>query len=75
MKVLVPDGIGAWLAARRLKQRKFHGQAFYKAAKCSLIPSSSRPWYSPAWQRVGAVAAIDAYLQKPKIVCQTLTNI
>ncbi|WP_268798743.1 IS66 family insertion sequence element accessory protein TnpB [Pseudomonas huanghezhanensis] len=47
MKVLVHDGIGVWLAARRLNQGiDFTGQVFNKAAKCSWIPKNFGPWRS-----------------------------
>jgi hypothetical protein len=46
MKVLVHDGIGVWLAARRLNQGNFIGLAFDKAAKWSWITSNFRPWCS-----------------------------
>ncbi|MFJ2714857.1 IS66 family insertion sequence element accessory protein TnpB [Pseudomonas sp. NPDC087346] len=56
MKVLVHDGIGVWLAARRLNQGKFHWPSFDKAAKCSWIPNNFRPWCSVYLGNVLALA-------------------
>ncbi|QUW66248.1 IS66 family insertion sequence element accessory protein TnpB [Pseudomonas synxantha] len=44
MKVLVHDGFGVRLAARRLNQGSFTGQLFAMALKCSWIPSNSKSW-------------------------------
>ncbi|VVN98810.1 IS66 family insertion sequence element accessory protein TnpB [Pseudomonas fluorescens] len=45
MKVLVHDGVGIWLAARRLNQGRFHGQAYGTDRKSNSITSSFKPWY------------------------------
>jgi len=45
MKVLVHDGFGIWLAARRLNQGKFHWPSIRMALKYSWIPSNSKLWY------------------------------
>lgn len=46
MKVLVHDGFGIWLAARRLNQGKLNstGLAFAMALKWNWIPSNFRHW-------------------------------
>ncbi len=53
MKVLVHDGVGIWLAARRLNQGRFFwsglvwsGLVCGTATKLSWMPSNFRPWYS-----------------------------
>ncbi|WP_375378928.1 IS66 family insertion sequence element accessory protein TnpB [Pseudomonas sp. CBS] len=42
-KVLVHDGVGVWLAARRLNKVNSIGHALGKAAKCGWIPNSFKP--------------------------------
>lgn len=44
MKVLVHDGIGVWLAARRLNQGNFTGQALDKVASWNWILNNFKPW-------------------------------
>lgn len=44
IKVLVHDGVGIWLAARRLNQGKFHSPGIAMALKYSWIPSNSKLW-------------------------------
>ncbi|WP_164387299.1 IS66 family insertion sequence element accessory protein TnpB, partial [Pseudomonas viridiflava] len=48
MKVLVHDGFGIWLAARRLNQGKFHWpgirHGFAMVLKWNWIPSNLRHW-------------------------------
>jgi hypothetical protein len=46
MKVLVHDGIGVWLAARRLNQGKFHWPGIRHGCESSWILSNFRPWCS-----------------------------
>ncbi len=45
MKVLVHDGVGVWLAARRLNQGNFTGPAFATAARLKSTANNSRRWY------------------------------
>ena len=54
MKVLVHDGLGIWLCARRLNQGKFHWAGSGMAIASSSAPS--RPWH---WCRAypGSVSA------------------
>jgi hypothetical protein len=44
MKVLVHDGFGVWLAARRLNQGKFHWPGIAMVLKWNWIPSNFRHW-------------------------------
>jgi len=46
MKVLVHDGVGIWLAARRLNQGRFFWPGVRMALKLSWMPSNFRRWYS-----------------------------
>ncbi len=43
MKVLVHDGVGIWLAARRLHQGRFSGQACDMVRNLSWMQNSFRP--------------------------------
>lgn len=45
MKVLVHDGVGIWLAARRLNQGKFLGRASIVGWRSNSTPNNSRRWY------------------------------
>ncbi|MBF6037323.1 IS66 family insertion sequence element accessory protein TnpB [Pseudomonas sp. P154a] len=38
MKVLVHDGVGIWLAARRLNRGKFHWPGIHRGAEVQLDP-------------------------------------
>jgi ribose 5-phosphate isomerase RpiB len=58
MKVLVHDGIGVWLAARRLNQRQVR-----LAARCRHHASLSRAQFDALvlglpWQRIGEAGVI-----------------
>lgn len=44
MKALVHDGVGVWLAARRLNQGKFHWPVFVADRKSNSITSNFKPW-------------------------------
>ena len=50
MKVLVHDGVGAWLAARRLNQSKFHWPGIRHGSEVKL-ENNSRPW---CWAYLGS---------------------
>ncbi len=54
MKVLVHDGVGVWLAARRLNQGKFTGPAFAMAARSNSTANNSRLW---CWACRGSASA------------------
>ncbi|MCR8932222.1 MULTISPECIES: IS66 family insertion sequence element accessory protein TnpB [unclassified Pseudomonas] len=45
MKVLVHDGFGIWLAARRLNQGKFHWPGIRHGSEMERMPSNFKPWY------------------------------
>ncbi len=56
MKVLVHDGVGIWLAARRLNQGEFHWPGTHRGDEVELDAEQLRKrwcWGLP-WQRVGA---------------------
>ena len=44
IKVLVHNGFGVWLAARRLSEGKFHWPPLDMAPKWGSVPSSFRRW-------------------------------
>ena len=54
IKVLVHDGVGIWLAARRLNHGKFHWPGIHRGAEVELDPEQ----LELPWQRVGAGGAI-----------------
>lgn len=59
MKVLVHDGVGIWLAARRLNQGKFHWSGIHRGAEVELDPEQLLTLvFGLPWQRVGAGGAI-----------------
>jgi len=59
MKVLVHDGIGVWLAARRLNQGKFHWAGVRQGREVQLDTEQLQALVlGLPWQRVGASAAI-----------------
>ncbi|WP_338743789.1 IS66 family insertion sequence element accessory protein TnpB [Pseudomonas sp. KK18] len=59
MKVLVHDGIGVWLAARRLNQGKFHWAGVRQGSEVQLNTEQLQALVlGLPWQRVGAGAAI-----------------
>jgi transposase len=59
MKVLVHDGIGIWLAARRLNQGKFHWPGVCRGAEVELDNEQLQALVlGLPWQRVGAGGAI-----------------
>lgn len=45
MKVQVYDGVGIWLAARRLNQGKFHWPGIHRGTEVELDPSNFTRWY------------------------------
>ncbi|WP_256390375.1 IS66 family insertion sequence element accessory protein TnpB [Pseudomonas yamanorum] len=45
MKVLVHDGFGIWLAARRLTKASSTGLAFAMVLRWNWMPSNFKPWY------------------------------
>ncbi len=59
MKVLVHDGFGVWLAARRLNQGKFHWPGIRHGAEMVLdVEQLQALVLGLPWQRVGAGSAI-----------------
>ncbi|MFW9080728.1 IS66 family insertion sequence element accessory protein TnpB [Pseudomonas sp. P2757] len=59
MKVLVHDGVGIWLAARRLNQGKFHWPGIHRGAEVELDPEQLQALVlGLPWQRLGAGGAI-----------------
>lgn len=59
MKVLVHDGIGVWLAARRLNQGKFHWPGLRQGSEMQLDTEQLQALVlGLPWQRVGAGGAI-----------------
>ena len=59
MKVLVHDGFGVWLAARRLNQGKFHWPGIRHGAEMALDAEQLQALVlGLPWQRVGAGSAI-----------------
>lgn len=45
MKVLVHDGVGIWLAARRLNQGKFHWPGIHRGTEVELDPEQLQALY------------------------------
>ena len=59
MKVLVHDGAGIWLAARRLNQGKFHWSGIHCGTEVELdLEQLQALVLGLPWQRVGAGGAI-----------------
>lgn len=59
MKVLVHDGIGVWLAARRLNQGKFHWPGIRHGHEIGLDTEQLQALVlGLPWQRVGSGGAI-----------------
>lgn len=59
MKVLVHDGFGIWLAARRLNQGKFHWSAIRHGSEMELdVEQLQALVLGVPWQRVGSGGAI-----------------
>ena len=59
MKVLVQDGIGVWLAARRLNQGKFHWPGIRQGCEMELDNEQFQALVlGLPWQRIGAGGAI-----------------
>jgi len=59
MKVLMHDGVGIWLAARRLNQGKFHWPGIHRGTEVELDPEQLQALIlGLPWQRVGAGGAI-----------------
>ncbi|WP_460155043.1 IS66 family insertion sequence element accessory protein TnpB [Pseudomonas sp. S1_F04] len=59
MKVLVHDGIGVWLSARRLNQGKFHWPGIRQGSELELDAEQLQALVlGLPWQRVGAGGAI-----------------
>lgn len=59
VKVLVHDGIGVWLAARRLNQGKFHRPSVRQGSELQLDAEQLQALVlGLPWQRVGAGGAI-----------------
>ena len=59
MKVLMHDGVGIWLAARRLNQGKFHWPGIHRGTEVELDPEQLQALVlGLPWQRVGAGGAI-----------------
>ena len=59
MKVLVHDGIGIWLAARRLNQGKFHWPSLRQSSEMQLDTEQLQALVlGLPWQRVGVGGVI-----------------
>src|SRR5690606_23970263 len=59
MKVLVHDGVGVWLAARRLNQGKFHWPGIRHGSEVELDSEQLQALVlGLPWQRVGAGGVI-----------------
>jgi len=59
LKVLVHDGIGVWLAARRLNQGKFHWPGVRHGAQVELDSEQVQALIvGLPWQRMGANSTI-----------------
>ncbi|MDO7900666.1 IS66 family insertion sequence element accessory protein TnpB [Pseudomonas sp. K1(2024)] len=59
MKVLVHDGVGVWLAARRLNQGKFHWPGIRHGSEVELNSEQLQALVlGLPWQRVGAGGVI-----------------
>jgi len=59
MKVLVHDGVGVWLAARRLNQGKFHWPGIRHGGEVELDSEQLQALVvGLPWQRVGAGGVI-----------------
>ncbi|WP_339467387.1 IS66 family insertion sequence element accessory protein TnpB [Pseudomonas lurida] len=57
--VCASDGVGIWLAARRLNQGKFHWPGIHLGAEVELDPEQLQALVlGLPWQRVGAGGAI-----------------
>ena len=54
MKVLVHDGLGMWLCARRLEQGKFHWAKVHQGETVALSPEQLQALIQGLpWQRIG----------------------
>ena len=54
MKVLVHDGLGMWLCARRLEQGKFHWAKVHQGESVALSPEQLQALIQGLpWQRIG----------------------
>ena len=54
MKVLVHDGLGIWLCARRLEQGKFHWAKIHQGETMSISVEQLQALIQGlAWQRIG----------------------
>ena len=54
MKVLVHDGLGIWLCARRLEQGKFHWAQVHQGETVALSPEQLQALIQGLpWQRIG----------------------
>ena len=54
MKVLVHDGLGMWLCARRLEQGKFHWDKVHQGETVALSPEQLQAVIQGLpWQRIG----------------------
>ena len=54
MKVLVHDGLGIWLCARRLEQGKFHWAKVHQDETVTLSPEQLQALiHGLTWQRIG----------------------
>ncbi|MFJ2715174.1 IS66 family insertion sequence element accessory protein TnpB [Pseudomonas sp. NPDC087346] len=58
MKVLVHDGVGIWLAARRRNQGKFHWPGIRHGSEVELDNEQQVLVLGLPWQRVGASGSI-----------------
>jgi transposase len=62
IKVLVHDGVGIWLAARRLNQGKFHWASTHRGLEVELDAEQLQALVlGLPWQRVGSNGAITLF--------------
>ncbi|MBV1788762.1 IS66 family insertion sequence element accessory protein TnpB [Marinobacterium sp. D7] len=59
MKVLLHDGLGIWLCARRLNRGKFHWAEIWRDDHMALMPEQLHALVQGLpWQRLGAAGVI-----------------
>ncbi len=70
MKVLVHDGLGIWLCARRLEQGKFHWAQVHQGETVALSPEQLQALIQGLpWQRIGLTASGDYALNQARPFC------
>ena len=60
LKILVHDGLGIWLCARRLEQGKFHWAQLHQGVSVSIKPEQLHALIQGLpWQRVGQIQVVN----------------